>query len=172
MTARVIENGNVSDPFPVTNGQTKRYKDSLNNSVRTCDIHVKGWEHLAADRSAWRLATHNGAQAFEERRLSPLDIKERKANPARHQTPSQKRAEGQARKERKAKPGKRGRPSQERAEGQARKEPEANTAAAVVYPVCGRICAWEFGLRSHQRRHWRRRRFETDNYDDDGVLTA
>ena len=25
MTARVIENGNVSDPFPVTNGHTKRY---------------------------------------------------------------------------------------------------------------------------------------------------
>ena len=82
-------------------GQTKRYKDSPKNSVRACDIPVKGWEHLAVDGSAWRLATHNGAQAFEERRLSPLDIKR------------------QARKERKAKPGKSGRPSQERAEGQA-----------------------------------------------------
>ena len=64
----------------------------------------------------WKLATHNGAQAFEERRLSvtQLDIK-------RH-----------ARKERR----------------------EANTAAAVACPVCGRrICASEFGLRSHQRSH-------------------
>ena len=53
----------------------------------TDGIRVKGWEHLAADRSAWRLASHNGAQDFEERRLSQLDInrqarKERKANPA------------------------------------------------------------------------------------------
>ena len=68
-------------------GQTKRYKDSLKNSQRACDIPVKGWEHLAAGRSAWRLATHSGAQAFEERRLSQLDIKrqarkERKANTA------------------------------------------------------------------------------------------
>ena len=68
-------------------GQTKRYKNSLKNSLRACDIPVKAWEHLAADRSAWRLATHNGAQAFEERRLSQLDIKrqarkEMKANPA------------------------------------------------------------------------------------------
>ena len=68
-------------------GQTKRYKDSLKNSLRAYDIPGKGWEHLAADRSAWRLAAHNGAQAFEERRLSQLDIKrqagrERKASPA------------------------------------------------------------------------------------------
>ena len=42
----------------------KRYKDSLKNSLRACDITVKGWEHLAADRSAWRLATHNGAQVL------------------------------------------------------------------------------------------------------------
>ena len=67
--------------------QTKRYKDSLKNSRHACDIPVKGWEHLAADHSAWRLATHNGAQAFEERRLLQLDIKrqvskEQKANPA------------------------------------------------------------------------------------------
>ena len=68
-------------------GQTKRYKDSLKNSQRACDIPIKAWDHLAADRSAWRLATHNGAQAFKERRLSQLDIKrqarkEQKANPA------------------------------------------------------------------------------------------
>ena len=31
----------------------KRYRDSLKNSQRACDIYVKGWEHLAADRSAW-----------------------------------------------------------------------------------------------------------------------
>ena len=93
-------------------GQTKRYKNSLKNSLRACDIPVKAWEHLAADPSAWRLATLNGAQAFEERRLSQLGIKR-----------------------------------------QARKETKANTAAAVACPVCGHICASEFDLRSHQRRH-------------------
>ena len=92
-------------------------------SVRACDIPVKGWEHLAVYGSAWRLATHNGSQALEERRLSQLDIKrqarkERKAKPGKCGRPSQERAEGQARKERKAKPGKSGRPSQERDEGQ------------------------------------------------------
>ena len=81
-------------------GQTERYKDSIKNPVRPCYIPVKGWEHLAPDRSAWRLATHNGAQALEERRLSQLDMKrqarkERKANTARHQTPSQEREAGQ-----------------------------------------------------------------------------
>ena len=48
---------------------------------------------------------------------------------------------------------------------QARKEAKTNPAAAVACPVCGRICASELGLQSHQRRHWRRRRFVTDNYD-------
>ena len=48
-------------------GQTKCYKDSFKNSLGACDIPVKGWEHLAADHSTWRLATQKGAQAFEER---------------------------------------------------------------------------------------------------------
>ena len=57
----------------------------------TDDIRVKGWEHLAADRSAWRLASHNGAQDFEERRLFQLKA----TVPARHQSPSQEREDGQ-----------------------------------------------------------------------------
>ena len=36
---------------------------------------------------------------------------------------------------------------------QARKDRRANPAAAVTCPECGRTCASEFGLRSHQRRH-------------------
>ncbi|KAL8576770.1 hypothetical protein ACOMHN_067668 [Nucella lapillus] len=56
-------------------GQIKRHKDSLKSSLRVCGIPVVGWEHLAADRSAWRLATLNGTQAFEERRLLQLDAK-------------------------------------------------------------------------------------------------
>ena len=68
-------------------GQTKCYKDSFKNSLGACDIPIKGLEHLAADHSAWRLATQKEAKAFEERWLSQFDIKhqaskERKVNPA------------------------------------------------------------------------------------------
>ena len=93
-------------------GQTKRYKDSLKQALRTCNIPVTGWEGLAADRSAWRQATTEGVKAFEKQRLEQLDAKR-----------------------------------------QARKERRANPAAAVACPVCSRVCASEFGLRSHMRRH-------------------
>ena len=93
-------------------GQTKRYKDSLKQALRTCNIPVTGWEGLAADRSAWRQATTEGVKAFERQRLEQLDAKR-----------------------------------------QARKERRANPAAAVACPVCSRVCASEFGLRSHMRRH-------------------
>ena len=66
-------------------GQTKRYKDS------SCSR----WQRLEAGNS--QRSPSLGGKATDT---------------ARHQTPSQDRAEGQARKERKAKPGKSGRPSQ------------------------------------------------------------
>ncbi|KAL8620086.1 hypothetical protein ACOMHN_015368 [Nucella lapillus] len=56
-------------------GQIKRYKDSLKYSLCACSISIVGWEHLAAGRNAWRLATHNGTQAFEERGLLQLEAK-------------------------------------------------------------------------------------------------
>ena len=39
------------------------------------------------------------------------------------------------------------------AKRQARKNRSVNLSAGVACPVCGRICASEFGLRSHQRCH-------------------
>ena len=39
------------------------------------------------------------------------------------------------------------------AKRQARKNRGINLTAAVACPVCGQICALEFGLRSLQRRH-------------------
>ncbi|KAL8580199.1 hypothetical protein ACOMHN_049259 [Nucella lapillus] len=56
-------------------GQIKRYKNSLKNSRHACGIPIVGWEHLAADGIAWRLATYNGTQTFQERRLLQLDAK-------------------------------------------------------------------------------------------------
>jgi len=93
-------------------GQIKRYKDSLKQSMRACNIPVTGWEALAANRTAWRQRTVAGVKSFEERRLEQLDAKR-----------------------------------------QARKGRSVDPTAAVACPVCGRICASEFGLRSHQRHH-------------------
>ena len=52
---------------------------------------------------------------------------------------------------------------------QARKETKASPAVAVACPVCGHICASEFGLWSHHMRYSCPRRFATENYDDDDV---
>jgi len=35
-------------------GQRKRYKDQLRVNLQACDIDLKRWEALAADRSSWR----------------------------------------------------------------------------------------------------------------------
>ena len=93
-------------------GQIKRYKDSLKQSIRACNIPVNGWEGLAADRMAWRRTIKSGVTAFEKQRLQQLDAKRL-----------------------------------------ARKNRCVNPAAAIACPVCDRICASEFGLRSHQKRH-------------------
>ena len=93
-------------------GPAKRYKDTLRQSLRACNIPIKGWESLAANRAAWRQSTQKGVKAFEDRRLEHLDAKR-----------------------------------------EARKDRGANPATAVACPECGRICASEFGLRSHLRRH-------------------
>lgn len=53
----------------------KRFKDSLKTSLGACGIPSTGWETLAADRSAWRLAVYKGTKDFEERRLTDLDLK-------------------------------------------------------------------------------------------------
>ena len=55
----------------------KRYKDCLKASLEACDISTLGWESLASDRSAWRLAVHKGIQLFEDKRLESLDQKRR-----------------------------------------------------------------------------------------------
>ena len=93
-------------------GQTKRYKDTLKQSLRACNIPITGWEGLAANRTAWRQSTPSGVKTFEVRRLEQLDAKR-----------------------------------------QARKEGSVDPATAVACPVCGKICASAFGLRTHQRRH-------------------
>ena len=37
---------------------------------------------------------------------------------------------------------------------QDRKERQRTTSKHVACPACGQLCASEFGLRRHQRRHW------------------
>ena len=56
-------------------GQLKRYKDSLNRSLKACSIPTIAWETVAADRDRWMSAIWSGVQSFQERRLTELDKK-------------------------------------------------------------------------------------------------
>ena len=56
-------------------GPDQGYNDSLKNSLPACDITAVDWERLAADRSAFRSATHKVTQAFEKGRLLQLNVK-------------------------------------------------------------------------------------------------
>ena len=56
-------------------GPLKRFKDCLKASLGACNIPLIGWETLATDRSAWRVAVYKGVLAFEEKRLQDLDQK-------------------------------------------------------------------------------------------------
>ena len=94
-------------------GPSRRYKDTLKNTLRSCNIPITGWEALAKDRSAWRQLAYRGFRAFEAERLALLD-KKRQARKARANIPA----------------------------------PDP-----VPCPVCGRLCASDFGLRAHMRRH-------------------
>ena len=53
----------------------KRFKDCLKSSLEGCSIPVLGWEVLATNRNAWRMAVHKGVKLFEEKRLQSLDEK-------------------------------------------------------------------------------------------------
>lgn len=44
----------------------KRYKEVLKSNLKKSSIDTENWESLAADRSAWRGAIHEGARHFEE----------------------------------------------------------------------------------------------------------
>ena len=62
----------------------KRYKDVLKSNLKKTNMDIKNWESLAADRSAWRVAIHQGTQHYEA---------------SQHQLAEEKRAKRKARRD-------------------------------------------------------------------------
>jgi hypothetical protein len=54
-----------------------RYKDVLKRDMKYSGISVNNWEAKAADRSAWRAATHEGVMRAEVRRCDAAEEKRR-----------------------------------------------------------------------------------------------
>ena len=50
-------------------GQKKRYKDTLNASLKDFNIPTESWERAAQDRTKWRCLTNKGAAQFESMRI-------------------------------------------------------------------------------------------------------
>ena len=54
-------------------GQKKRYKDSLKENLKLCEMDYKTWEADALERSAWRAKSKSGVEKFEENRRQQLE---------------------------------------------------------------------------------------------------
>ena len=68
-------------------GPRRRFKDSLKDALRSCNIPTIGWEALTADRGAWRHTVSRGTGNFETHRLASLDRK-RQARKERRKGPT------------------------------------------------------------------------------------
>ena len=89
-----------------------RYKDTLKQSLKKCDIGTEDWEEMTADRSEWRQAVFSGTELYEsEKRTTQLELRA------------------------------------------AAKQRSLTADRTVKCLVCGRLCASDFGLRSHMRVH-------------------
>ena len=71
----------------------KRYKDSLKESLKCCDIPYSTWEASAEDCPAWHSLVRGGVLAFKNNRISEKDQilqrrKERSSNPQPGPAPS------------------------------------------------------------------------------------
>ena len=54
-------------------GQIKRYKDSLNRSLKSFGIDPDGWENDAEDRRSWRAQINRGSTTYEDSRRSAAE---------------------------------------------------------------------------------------------------
>ena len=50
----------------------KRYKDSLKDALKSCNVPLQSWETHAEDRASWRTAIHTGVQSFEAGRTERI----------------------------------------------------------------------------------------------------
>ena len=56
-------------------GQKKRYKDTLNASLKDFNIPTESWEQIAQDRTKWRGLIKRGAGEYEAKRISKAEQK-------------------------------------------------------------------------------------------------
>uniref|UniRef100_A0A0L8GUM4 C2H2-type domain-containing protein n=1 Tax=Octopus bimaculoides TaxID=37653 RepID=A0A0L8GUM4_OCTBM len=54
-------------------GQRKRFKDSLNVSLKAFNIDPLSWEQTALNRTKWRAAVPNGARQYESDRKAAAE---------------------------------------------------------------------------------------------------
>ena len=65
-----------------------RYKDVCKSSLICAGINHTAWEPLAADRTAWRAITSEGAKAYEESLLSQMEERrQRRKQPPNNPSP-------------------------------------------------------------------------------------
>ena len=75
-------------------GQTKRYEDTLNASLKDFNIPTESWEQAAQDRTKWRCLINKGASQFETKRICEAKRK-RKERKARAKAPSSDSAQSE-----------------------------------------------------------------------------
>ena len=56
-------------------GQKKRYKDTLETSLKDFNIPTESWEHIAQDQAKWRGLIRRGAGEYEAKRISEAEQK-------------------------------------------------------------------------------------------------
>ena len=62
-------------------GQKKRYKDTLQASLKDFDIPMGSWEQTAQERSKWRCLINKGAALYENRESVKLKGSAENAKP-------------------------------------------------------------------------------------------
>ena len=70
--------GELSSGHREVGAPTKRYKDLLKNSLRTCNINHHQLAEAASDRVIWRQTIHHATSSFDKERTSRLVEKRRK----------------------------------------------------------------------------------------------
>jgi len=73
--------GQLRDGHRDTGRPMKRFKDSVKENLKACNISLRDWETSALDRSSWRAMISSGTSFFEEKRVQLLEQKrERRKN--------------------------------------------------------------------------------------------
>nr|VZI48736.1 unnamed protein product [Spirometra erinaceieuropaei] len=67
--------GDVATDSRRQGGQIRRYKDSLEFSLKRLQINPTNWEELARDRPTWRRTVKTGAAIYEANRIAAANVK-------------------------------------------------------------------------------------------------